>query len=43
MSHHFGIRPWELELLTYDELRFYQDALAEMHREAQAAAAKRLK
>lgn len=36
LSMHFGIRPWEIGMLTPLELTGYLDALEEMAREANA-------
>ena len=30
LSHHFGIRPWEIDLLTYGEIAVYLRALQEL-------------
>lgn len=32
MSHWFGIRPWELDLLTEAEIDAYRSALAQIER-----------
>lgn len=34
MSHYFGIRPWEADLLTPIEAEVYRLALADIEREA---------
>ena len=31
LSFHFGLKPWELELLTFGELDAYLDALDELN------------
>lgn len=33
MTNHFGIRPWDVERMTYDELLFYREALRDLTRE----------
>ena len=38
MSHHFGIRPWDIDKMTYDEIQFYADALKDIQDEARKAA-----
>lgn len=38
---HFGLHPWDVERLTYDEIRYYREALKEIAAEMRKARAKR--
>lgn len=45
LSHYFGVHPWDVERMTYAEVGWYRDALADLakqHRQ-QARAARRPK
>lgn len=36
LSRHFGVHPWDVERLTFDELAGYLDALDEVERAMRA-------
>ncbi|HET7486834.1 MAG TPA: hypothetical protein VFJ85_02830 [Acidimicrobiales bacterium] len=37
LTHFYGLRPWEVEMLTFDELREYQRQMADYHRKIEDA------